>query len=406
MRLITTQARLEKEFNRLLSTYKNYYWATAWAGIGSRSFENLVENEKKINQIIVGIHFYQTHPDFIEMFISNKKVRYILQPQGTFHPKIYLFTNNSDNWELLVGSGNFTKGAFNVNKEATILISQNDTDSNDIYKNAIEFINQLWGDGKTFTGPDLYRYRITWKNHRPKIKSLSGIYGSLNKKSIPIHEVAIISKDWKEFISQVKNEKAHGVSRRLRVLEIANKFFTRVHHFNELLDEERKFIAGMPNKLSINGAEDWGYFGSMKGAGIYKGKIKANDNNISKALDQIPISGQITRKHYDSFIKYFQQAFLGTQWENANNLATATRLLAMKRPDVFVCYDKQNRQKLSKDFGIIQSGMNYDRYWNDIIERIYDSEWWLNPAPIDDIEVKVSNARAAFLDSLYYEESV
>jgi predicted metallo-beta-lactamase superfamily hydrolase len=404
MRLITTQSQLEKEFNRLSSKYENYYWATAWAGINSRPFDNLVKNEGKIKQIVVGIHFYQTHPDFIETFINNKKVRYILQPEGTFHPKIYLFTNDADNWELLVGSGNFTKSAFNVNKEATILLSQNDTGSKDIYEDAIEFINQLWGEGKTFIGIDLDRYRITWKNHRPKIRSLSGIYGSLNKKSIPIHEVAIINKDWEEFISQVKSETAHGVKKRLRVLEIASELFSRVHHFNELLDEERKFIAGMPNKLNVNGAEEWGYFGSMKGAGIYKSKINLNDNNISKALDQIPISGQITRKHYDSFIKYFQQSFLGTRLEMANNLATATRLLAMKRPDVFVCYDSENRTNLSHDFGIVQKGMNYDRYWDDIIERIYDSEWWLNPAPIDDIEVKISNARAAFLDSLYYEE--
>ena len=48
--------------------------------------------------------------------------------------------------------------------------------------------------------------------------------------------------------------------------------------------------------------------------------------------------------------------------------------------------------------------MDYERYWDDIVERIYDSDWWQNPNPENENEEKVSEARAAFLDSLYYEE--
>ncbi len=116
----------------------------------------------------------------------------------------------------------------------------------------------------------------------------------------------------------------------------------------------------------------------MKGAGIFKNKIKENDRNVSKALDQIPLSGQITKKHYENYIKYFTQTFTG------NYIATATRLLCMKRPDTFVCFDSKNRSTLCKDFGIIQSEMDYERYWDDIVERIYDSHWWQNPNPKND----------------------
>ena len=75
----------------------------------------------------------------------------------------------------------------------------------------------------------------------------------------------------------------------------------------------------------------------------------------------------------------------------------------MKRPDTFICFDSKNESALCKDFGIIKSDMNYDRYWDDIIERIYDSDWWQNPNPKNDKEFKVSEARAAFLDSIYYK---
>ena len=38
------------------------------------------------------------------------------------------------------------------------------------------------------------------------------------------------------------------------------------------------------------------------------------------------------------------------------------------------------------------------------VERISDSEWWRNPHPTSKDEGRVSEARAAFLDSLYYVE--
>jgi len=398
MKLITTATKLEKEFRRLTKQYEHFYWATAWASSGSKLFNDLLTNKDKIQKIVVGIHFYQTHPDFIEAFLNNRKVRFIQQPEGTFHPKLYLFTDRSDKWELIIGSANFTTEAFSRNTETSLLITHKDINSTDTYNNAIKLVNETFSDGKTFNKTDLDKYRTTWKNHRQKIKSLSGQYGGKKRKPKPIHEVQMMSRSWDEFMNEVRNDPTHGLDRRLRVIEIAQELFESVNHFNELTEDQRKFIAGIPNKLKIDGAEDWGYFGSMKGAGIFKNKIKENDRNVSKALDQIPLSGQITKRHYDNFIKFFTQTFTG------NYIATATRLLCMKRPDTFVCFDSKNRSALCKDFGIIQSEMDYERYWDDIVERVYDSDWWQNPNPKNDTEEKVSEARAAFLDSLYYEE--
>lgn len=398
MKLITTATELEKEFRRLTKQYNNFYWATAWASSSSKLFNDLLANKSKIHKIVVGIHFYQTHPEFIEAFLNDKKVHFIQQPEGTFHPKLYLFTDNSNKWEIIVGSANFTNEAFLRNTEASILLSNKDNNSADIFANAMKLVEETFADGKTFNKSDLDKYRITWKIQRQKVKSLSGQYGSKKRKPKPIYEVPMTNRSWAEFMNEVSNDPTHGFNRRLRVIEIAKELFESVTHFNELTEDQRKFIAGIPNKLDIDGAEDWAFFGSMKGAGIFKNKIKENDRNVSKALDQIPLSGQITKRHFDNFIKYFTQTFTG------NYIATASRLLCMKRPDTFVCFDSKNRSALCKDFGIIQSEMDYERYWDDIVERVYDSDWWQNPNPINDTEVKVSEARAAFLDSLYYKE--
>lgn len=400
MKLIIESKNLEKEFLRLQKSYKKYYWLTAWAGPSSLAFKKLVKNENKIEKIIVGIHFYQTHPDFIETFLKNESIRYIMQPQGTYHPKLFLFYNSNNDWEAIIGSANFTQAAFKVNTEISTLISSDDKNSKKILFDIFKTLNLIWKKSELFDENKLINYKKAWKNNRPKINSLSGNYGNqnINQKSKPIYLVPVANMDWSQFMIKVRNDKFHNLTSRLKVLNITKSLFKKATSFKELNPDERKFIAGIPNKLVVDDDVYWGYFGSMQGNGIFKNKISVNDVNISNALDEIPLSGQITKVHYLSFLEFYKKVFIG------NYLATATRLLAMKRPDIFVCLDSKNKSALCKDFGIVQSGLDYERYWSDIIERIYDSQWWLNSKPNGLIEKNVSENRAAFLDSIYYEE--
>ncbi|MBD3377603.1 NgoFVII family restriction endonuclease [candidate division KSB1 bacterium] len=400
MKLITDSKSFEQEFLRLLDNYSNYYWLSAWAGVGFPSFKKLLNNRKKIARFVIGIHFYQTHPDFIEAFLESDKVKYVIQPEGTFHPKLFIFYNSKADWEIIIGSANFTNAAFTINTEISAVIYPKDSNAKEILSKSFEIINSFWIKSKYFNISDLESYRKTWENHRPKINSLSGKYGNdLNMtygKNKPIFQIPVANMEWHEFVDKVNNEKNHPLSSRLQVLELVKSLFRKVDSFNKLNVDERKFIAGIPNNLRIGISVDWGYFGSMKGAGIFKNRIIKNDSNISNALDEIPISGQITKMHYRRFLDYFTRAFKG------NYLATATRLLAMKRPDVFICLNSKNKSALCKNFGIVQKGLEYERYWDEIIERIYDSQWWQNPKPENKTEKKISDARAAFLDSLYY----
>src|SRR5207248_1749024 len=103
MKIISSSSMLQREFARLMAQYDEFLWATAWAGIGSEAFKGLVGHSDKISRIVVGLHFFQTHPDFIAAFMTHKGVRFIKQTTGTFHPKVYLFRGGSY-WELLVGS--------------------------------------------------------------------------------------------------------------------------------------------------------------------------------------------------------------------------------------------------------------------------------------------------------------
>ena len=398
MKLITSPKELIKEFKQLIEKYDNFYWATAWAGINFDIFDELLKNKSKIQKIVVGIHFFQTHPDFIKNFLDDDRVRFTRQIDGTFHPKLYLFTRNTDEWALIIGSANFTKAAFEKNAEASLLITHKDNNSNGIHTKALHFIEEKFREGISYNEADLMDYKSFWERARKYIENESKRYAELNEKKKPepiSKKDDIIKMNWNEFVSEVK--KKH-FKERSKVIYFVRKFFRETSHFNKLEDDKRKFIAGVDNKLNV---ANWRLFGNMNGHGNFKKKVISNDPNISKALDEIPIFGLIEKTHYDSFIENFKKSFTGTSSENHKLLGTATRLLCMKRPDIFICLNSKNKSKLCKSFEISQN-IDYEKYW-DIIKMIHNSDWYQNPKPEGEQERKISEARAAFLDSLLYE---
>jgi RNA polymerase sigma factor (sigma-70 family) len=159
MELITGQTTFEKRFLSLMGKYGTYRWASAWAGIGAKAFDKLSSSEHKIDQIVIGIHFYQTHPEFIKTFLANTKVKYRMQADSTFHPKIYFFENGEKDGALLIGSNNFTDPAFSKNTEARILVSSGDQGAETHYRKAKKFIEEIFD--RFFEPLALYSERIT-----------------------------------------------------------------------------------------------------------------------------------------------------------------------------------------------------------------------------------------------------
>ncbi len=390
MKLLTNSKEIQKEFKRLMKTYSEYYWAVAWAGYDFEFFELLKNNKNRIKKIVIGTSFDHTHPEFIREFIEHKNVKYVLSGGEVFHPKIYLFKDGENNWEILIGSMNFTAAGFFLNTEDLVLITKGEDNKNTVYDNAMNLISENWNNGEYFTKEKLEEYRVSWQNQERR----SGKYGK--KKGKPVNQVIVMNHSWHDFISKVRAESQH-FEQRVKVLEGVGFFFREKEHFNELDEYKRKAIAGYLRKKD---GIDWDLFGSMRGAGVFTHKIKENDIRISKALDKIPLLGEIKYEHYIAFIQKFQQIEFGGRYI----FSPATRLLAMKRPDHFVCFDNKNKTKLCKDFGISSSNMTYERYWDEIIQRIRDSDWWDTPQPTDEKELSIWKGRAAFLDALYYED--
>lgn len=395
MKFLRTQKEAENQIRRLMRTCIRMRWAVAWASHDFPLFHLLQEYRTKIQQATVGIHFYQTHPDFITSFLDHDAVRFVMNPSGVFHPKLYFFEYENGDWECITGSPNFTHGAFTHNTEVAVLFSNDDAEAAQAHDEIITALDEFKALGKSLSENDVAAYRAIWKRQQRRLSPLSGSYSPPERETTPKRsplDVPLFVADWPEYFNSVRQDTEHTTEGRLAVLEEARRLFTDHLHFSDVGDEDRKGIAGFGRTDKL----DWNWFGSMKGAGFFKQAINSNHADISAALDEIPLSGEVTRKHFDDYLSLFRSSF-----KNAG-IGTATRLLAMKRPDYFVCLDSKNRDRLCEEFDITKS-VDLDGYWEKVIERLTDSNWWNSPEPLDDLEKRIWKCRAAFLDVRFYE---
>lgn len=330
----------------------------------------------------------------LDTFHSHKKVRFVLQSSWVFHPKLYLF-RNEDFWEALIGSANLTNGALRTNSEAMLLVGGPIEGANKLPGDIARLIAGYWDDAKSLKKHEAKAYRQIWEQKRAVLDRLNGQYGSGKVSRLPT-ESCVMSMAWPEYFKAVKADPYHGFENRCDLLALVAKAFATHDSFGEMDQATRKTIAGLPNDEESR----WGWFGSMKGAGYYHQAVNNNDVHLSRALDHIPLRGTVTRSQYNRYIAEFIKAFPNGK----HGVAVASRLLTLKRPDQFICLDGKNQKELCLDVGIKQTGMSYERYWDEIIRRIMDAPWWNVERPNNKIEGDVWGGRAAMLDAIFYEE--
>ena len=208
---------------------------------------------------------------------------------------------------------------------------------------------------------------------------------------------SIMDIDWGTYCKYVQLDA--GLDERLEVICEIRELFDTDKSFSFFSDEDRRYITGTQGLIQRlrRGNADSGYFGQMSGNGYFASAINKNDPQISDALDEVPLKGDITKQNFDAFVKKFEKAF------KQQMISGASRLLTMKRPDFFVCINRKNRESLKKDFEFKNISKSFDSYW-EFIQKVHQSEWWKNPTPKTDDEKIIADARMAFLDSIYYIE--
>jgi HKD family nuclease len=153
MRVLTTPAEISENLIRLIRECSSCQAAVAWASAHFDAFKRLEENHQKIEKMVVGLHFHQTDPDFIEAFMSHpNKVRFVRNTEGVFHPKVYLFVKAEGEWECLVGSPNFTRAGFSSNDEMAVLMTHQDQGANEALERIKASIGGYWLEAGSLGG--------------------------------------------------------------------------------------------------------------------------------------------------------------------------------------------------------------------------------------------------------------
>src|SRR5262252_422209 len=130
MQFLATTQDIFAAILRCQRDYRRWSWAIAWASTRFPAWDHLLKNRKRIHRLVIGTHFYQTHPDVLDELANEARVHFVLRPDGVFHPKLYLFENGPNGWACVCGSANFTRGASADNLEAAVLIDGRDASAN------------------------------------------------------------------------------------------------------------------------------------------------------------------------------------------------------------------------------------------------------------------------------------
>jgi len=391
MKLITTAKALELEFHRLIESQSNISFGVAWASASTTSYKLLLKHRDKIRVAVIGTHFYQTDANVLADFVDCDRVKFVLQTNGVFHPKVYLFWSD-DYWEAIIGSANFTAGAFGKNTELCTLLTSDDGLN---FTELQALIDDYAKNARSVTATEAQRYRHLWESKKSDLRKLMNQYGEQPARKSAI-ESSVMGMDWESYLAQIKKDEQHGFNERLDLLDRIHQAFASEPRFMDIDAQSRRAIAGLPNSVIESAA----WFGSMKGAGTFKNVVIEHPLHLSNALDAIPGSGTVTRAQYQRFIKEFCKAFPN----GGDGIGTTTRLLSMKRPDQFLCVDSANLKRLAKDVGINRPDLlDYNRYWDEIVERIMDAPWWKSSPPASGSDLKAWKARAAMMDALFYE---
>ena len=118
------------------------------------------------------------------------------------------------------------------------------------------------------------------------------------------------------------------------------------------------------------------------------------------ALATIPQTGEVSQSHYQDFVAAYVAIF--AQADEKPTLAPATRLLAMRRPDVFTPITASKTATLCAGLGVPNlNNQDFARYWQDIVCTLAQQPWFAQQHCDNELETQLA-AIKALLPCLFF----
>lgn len=381
MKIISTNAELSKTFTAAFGKASAVEIAVAWVHTELEEVKTLLMHSDKVKRMVVGLKFHGTSPEFLRATYRKRNFRFHLSEKGTFHPKLYLFHFADGSWKAIIGSANFTVGAFEKNHELCVLIGSNDKDAAKTLTALEQTLDQYWDESQRIGLEYIKDYELGYAK-RPKTRPLP-------KKGIIQSPLEL---SWDSFVQRIE---AVPHEEQLKLLRWVRQHWQQ-RPFSKLEKPIRKIIGGYGKK-----AEDLEYrcFGPTVSRRQFMGIVSNKPEVIEDALSEIPKTGTVDKSHYEAFINALMPNF------NQIELAACSRLLALYRPDVFIPINGLNKKKICIELGISSSKVDYELYWNHIITSIQSASFNHPPKKLNKAHAELFANRAALLDCLYYEHA-
>lgn len=390
---------LQEALTRLITNHEDIYRAVAWAHAGPVA-EKLIKNKHKFRSVTVGLDFCATDTDFVDSLCDVPNAFVFKKSGACFHPKIYLFVSGH-HVEAIVGSANFTAGGLSTNVEACLHLSCHVGE--EIFSKLLKTLQSYERHRQIVTKQlaDAYRRQTEIAASRPRPRS--PVLPS-DKAEFQRIDSDFLKMGWAVFIDELRTDPDHHFEKRMNFLRYIQTLFARVQLFDDLTVSEWKAVAGImhPDAGADSGLKKYqiGWFGSMQGSGSFTNLIANKDQRIAKAIDCIPRRGAVAEGDFKCFCTLFESAFADSV--RTGRTATATRLLAMKRPDMFVCVNNRNKASLAKALHFAPSTLSLRNYWERVIEPIRLANWYNAPRP-EGPDAEAWDCRAALVDAIHCE---
>lgn len=405
LRLLTTKREIADVFREWCAKADDIRVVTAWATTDCVACENLTSAISKVSTLIVGRDFYTTSPSFLDSFRSAVRIGQA-PGNGVFHPKLYLF-RVSKTYCCMIGSSNFTNGGFGDNIELNACVTGRTTDS--FFAKVSAFIEAQEERSAGITLEEIADYRKQFDRLSAARKRLARFRAGANANRRAVAKrrreeqgqepPEQLNKTWKEYVDLIlAQEKRPDLVLRgstdepgyLETAERCQTLFKRYGRLSSMSRKDRQFVAGITN-IS-------GWFGRMGAPRLFKQRVSHDSASLDSALRNIPLTGPLAERMFNAFVASYQRKGCA--------VGTGSRLLAMKRPDLFVCVNSANRSQIATAFSVSSSSLTtFEGYWN-LLLRIWKCPWWRAPQPRHALDRRIWNARVALLDAVYYYPEV
>ena len=160
-----------------------------------------------------------------------------------------------------------------------------------------------------------------------------------------------------------------------------------------LAEDERKRLLGLRGV-----DEEWALLGRMRRPAF--NAIFLDENNRKTVQDAISEVVDADCKHFpDMAIDAYKEI---TCIKHVGH-GTATRLLALARPDYIVSFNNESRDGLAEYFGLFfpQGQLPPEKY-RILLESLYEKPWFNAPQPENPRESSIWSMRAALIDCFVY----